>query len=195
MKFLKASIAAACCAAAWFPSLAHAAEGDESVSSRPLRQGFTLELGLGGALTHVSPERGESLTRFGLAPLSMSVGGFLSPDVALLARAAGTSYFREDAHGDLHQFVNGFYGGHVQFWVNDDIMLSGGPGLVLFGENTFLHTGTNDTEVGYGASFRAGFGVLSTKHHSLRFAVEVFPSKYKDAFVMGSALNFEWQYY
>lgn len=160
----------------------------------PLRQGFTLELGLGAALTHVSPDGGTSETKFGIAPLSMSLGGFITPDIALLARAAGTSYFDKGTSGDTSQFVSAFYGAHLQYWFTDRFMMSAGPGFMLFGENAFLAPSKKPV-TGYGASVRAGYAVLAIKHHVLRFAVELFPAHFKDATVLGSALNFEWQYF
>lgn len=157
---------------------------------QPLRQGFTMELGIGIANTYVSADGASSgKSNVGLAPLSLSLGGFASPDVAILFRLAGTSYFERDT-----QIVNGFYGVHVQYWVNDHVMLSGGPGFTLFGQNALFH-GTSKPEGGYGASFRVAVAPLATKHHSLRIAAEVFPSKYEHGVVVGSALNLEWQYY
>src|SRR6185369_11259610 len=55
-----------------------------------IRHGFTMEIGLGIALTSVSSED-TSVDRpmsVGLAPLSLSLGGFLSPNVALMGRMA-----------------------------------------------------------------------------------------------------------
>jgi hypothetical protein len=167
----------------------------EPSAERPLRQGFTLELGLGAALTHVSVTGGEAKTSFGLAPLSLSLGGFLTPDVALLARIAGTSYFDKGASGDTTQFASGFYGAHLQYWVDDRFMLSGGPGFMLFGENSFISAGAKKPLTGYGASVRAAYAFYAGTHHALRIALEAFPAKYEEAFVLGTALNFEWQYY
>jgi len=169
-------------------------ENEEAPAEGPLRQGFTLELGLGAALTHVSPDNGTSQTKVGLAPLSLGLGGFLTPDIALLARAAGTSYFEKGANGDTSQFVSAFYGAHLQYWFTDRFMMSAGPGFMLFGENAFL-TPAEKPVTGYGASVRAGYAVLAIKHHVLRFSLELFPAKFKDASVLGSALNFEWQYF
>lgn len=176
------------------PSPPQPIESEEAPVEGPLRQGFTLELGLGAALTHVSPDNGTSQTKVGLAPLSMSLGGFITPNIALLARAAGTSYFDKGTSGDTSQFVSAFYGAHLQYWITDQFMMSAGPGFMLFGENAFL-TPAEKPVTGYGASVRAGYAVLAIKHHVLRFSVELFPAKFKEASVLGSALNFEWQYF
>lgn len=167
---------------------------DAPVSLRPRRHGFTLELGLGGALTHISPRAGAASTSFGLAPLSLGFGAFATRDLAFLARLAGTSYFDRGANGDTTQFVHGFYGIHVQYWVKDNFMVSGGPGLALLGENAFLAP-TRKPKVGFGGSVRMAYAFLAARHHALRLALELFPAKYPGAVVFGSALNLEWQYY
>src|SRR5262245_37636406 len=77
----------------------------EARAQMPVRQGFTLELGLGGAVTTANdqidafapggggiPVERTFRTSGGLAPLSLSLGGFLNPDVALMFRIAGTTY-------------------------------------------------------------------------------------------------------
>lgn len=191
-----------------FSSIAHAQEAPEGeappevvrggvTNDGPHRQGFTLELGLGAAMTHTVHDSyygGGSNTGFGIAPLSLSVGGFVSPKVALLARIAGTSSF--ETRGDsTAQMVNGFYGAHVQYWISDEVMISGGPGLTIRGQNSWIGPTGHDLETGYGASVRVAYSFFNAKHHSVRFAVEAFPSVYKHDVVLGTALNLEWQYF
>src|SRR5436190_13897093 len=86
----------------------------EKVEEGPRRQGFTMELGLGVANTNVASEGASSQTNeFGLAPLSLGVGGFVHRDIAVLLRMAGTSYY-DQKNGLLPQRVNGYCGLHVQ---------------------------------------------------------------------------------
>lgn len=163
---------------------------------RPHHQGFTLELGLGAAMTNLTPTSGQSQSQFGLAPLSLSLGGFVTKDVAFLVRAAGSSYFEKNKlTGGTDQYVNGFYGAHVQYWFNDELMISAGPGVAVFGRNRFLSGPATEAVVGYGASVRIGYAFATMKHHAFRIAYEAFPSKYDDKFVFGSAINLEWQYF
>ncbi len=164
--------------------------------SRPLRHGFTLELGVGLSLVNVNPDAGTSTMKLGLAPLSLSLGGFITENVALLLRCAGASNFEDDSRGKLAQVTTTFYGAHVQYWFNDRFMMSGGPGVMVFSKSSVTSPFTaENAAVGYGASVRAGYAVFANTHHALRFSVEAFPAKYENAFVFGSALNFEWQYY
>lgn len=168
----------------------------EDKSDRPIRNGFTLELGLGLSFSHVFPPGpGGSFTKAGLAPLSISLGGFLNNNWALLFRIAGHSYFSDDAVGDKVQTTAAFVGAHVQYWFNDWFMVSGGPGVVGFGtRNGFNQLGTD--RGGFGVSLRAGFSFATWENHSLRFSLELFPAVLEGSTkIMGEAINFEWQWF
>src|SRR5262245_44564019 len=58
----------------------------------PLRQGFTLELGLGPAYTAVG-KSSRWQGGFGYGGASLSLGGFVSPRVAISGRVTGTTFF------------------------------------------------------------------------------------------------------
>lgn len=175
------------------PSLAVGPSGPEPI----LRKGFTFELGLGVAMTH-DADGTASRTRLGIAPLSASLGGFVSPRVALLGRAAGTSYFGTNDAGRTAQYVYGYYGVHLQYWLSERWMVSGGPGLLLSWESPFLVEPVGGSlksqRTGFGASLRSGYAVFTNPHHTLRFSLEAFPGTYGKGFVFGSAVNFEWQF-
>jgi hypothetical protein len=178
-------------------------------SNRPNRQGFTLELGIGAALTIVTTEvqstsfcvgrncppstttsSAQTHSYVGLAPLSIGIGGFVSPQVALLFRLTGSSYFRS---GD--QFTNGVYGGVVQYWPTDSVFVSAGGGVAVFGNNP-LYSGSGSIDrTGVGLSVRAGLAIANFTHHSLRFAIEALPAFYDPRNVVGTTLVFEWQYF
>jgi hypothetical protein len=157
-------------------------------------RGFTLELGIGGALTHIRPDVGTaSSTRFGVAPLSIGIGEFVTPRIALLARIASTSFFEDRGEGGIAGVYAVLYGVHLQYWVSDRLMVSGGPGAMVFGENPFF--GLSRSQTGVGASVRVGYALAALRHHSLRVAAEVFPAWYEHSLTFGTAFNFEWQYH
>jgi len=160
----------------------------------PLRRGFTLEVGLGGSLTYVAREQADGRTGVGPTTLSFGVGWFVTPKVALLARTSGTTYFDTTSNGDLSQVWNALYGVQLQYWANDTISLSAGPALAVVFENPFLSTEAKPL-VGFGGSSRIGYSLFSAKHHVVRISWEVFNSKVTSAFVFGSALGVEWQYF
>lgn len=162
-----------------------------------------MELGLGGAVTSVSREFGrvtydrgkvsstsyretESFT--GLAPVSLSLGGFLTQDWALLFRASGTSFATDQA-----RFVNTFTGLAAQYWPTERLMLCAGVGL-----GTYIATGKasssyDNVNRGLALSARVGYSVLSSEAHALRVAFEATPSFYENVQVTGYAVSFEWQ--
>jgi len=156
------------------------------------RSGFTLELGIGLAQTHLEPESGESRSELGLAPLSISLGGFVSDRFAILGRAAGTSYFK-DAGDETLQFTSGFYGLVGEYWFNDRLFTSAGVGLATFGLNPLTNSKDYDPDTGLGFAFRAGYSFFTSQNHSLRASLELFPSVFEDATTVGTAATFEWQ--
>jgi hypothetical protein len=165
-------------------------------AERPVRNGFTLELGIGASLMQTLPEVGDTQNEFGLAPLSLSLGGFINESMAIMFRMSGTSYFTDNAVGDSSQVLNGFYGIHFQYWLNDQIFVSGGPGFALVGMNPLLKSDYDpDPETGFGLSFRAGYSFFNLENHSLRLSLELFSSFLDNANVIGEAINFEWQWF
>jgi hypothetical protein len=191
------------------PKRASAADpGEERAPSGPLRQGFTLELGIGAAVTAVTSEVTTSCfgtgcppedstetvtdTYVGLAPLSLGIGAFVSPQVALLFRSAGSTYFKGS-----RQWLSTLYGGVIQYWPSDIVMLSAGPGVAVYGENPFAsHYGYGSpTLTGFGFSVRGGLSFANFTHHSLRLALELLPAFYDKRSTFGTTFTFEWQYF
>jgi len=157
-----------------------------------VRDGFTIELGLGLGITHIIPDGGSSHNEIGLAPLSLSLGGFVTSNLAIMFRMAGTSYYPDVPGTDISVALLGFYGVHVQYWINDMLFVSGGPGLALYGINPW----DNDSDLeGFGFGLRAGFSFANWENHSLRVSLELFPSFFENMTVMAEAINFEWQYF
>jgi hypothetical protein len=197
-------LAALLCA---LPAVARADEPDE-------RRGFTFELGIGLGYTSTQPSVGNGgISRLGLAPLSFSLGGYVSQDTAILFRAVGTSFFVDDGYDRL-QLVNGFYGVVAQYWASDSVYVSAGPGLALFAANPLLsHTHAFfDPIVGMGLDARLGFALSRSSHDAFSIALETNPSFYSSfpqgysrdqitqtnsggAYVLGGAINLIWQHY
>ncbi len=177
-----------------------------TAAAEPRREGFTGDLGIGFALTSVpkgltpvsggptggsASEQVESRElKVGFAPLSLSLGGFVSSDVALLFRIAGTSYFSD---GD--QFGHNFYGPAVEIWPIDRLYLSGGAGLAIFGPNPLTSDSNMDPERGWALDFRVGTALINSENHDLTLSVEVIPGFYEDVSVQGYALLAAWKWY
>jgi hypothetical protein len=160
----------------------------------PRRDGFTLELGLGLGITHVAPEGpADGETNVGLAPLSLSLGGFLTEDISLMARMAGTSWF-EDVGADTVQIGSYFYGVALQYWLSDAAFVGGGVGLGVFALNPFFsRTDGIDPESGLMLTVRGGYAFYTSRNHALGFTLELFPGFFDGANTFGTAINFQWQ--
>ncbi len=161
----------------------------------PVRNGFTLELGLGLGLMHVFPEDGDATNDVGMTPMSFSLGGFLNNSMAIMFRSAGVANLEEVAGESMLTFLI-FSGVHFQYWITDQFFVSGGPGMASWGSaqsDDFLDT--FDRERGFGLSLRGGFSFANWENHSLRVTLELFPSFFEHATVMGEAVNFEWQWF
>jgi hypothetical protein len=177
----------------------------ESAEAKPRHDGFTGDLGLGISLMlvprhtacdSIDPDgcagfEGEHTdTELGLAPLSLSLGAFVSPKVAILARAAGMSYFDD---GD--QIVHNFYGAIVEIWPSDYFYVGGGVGFALFGENPLFSRGNAYQEGGWALDVRAGVALAQGTNHDFTLSLEAIPGFYEDDIVTGFGLVGAWKWY
>lgn len=81
------------------------------------RGGFTALVDLGvGIQNDTSIEE----TEVGLAGISFGVGGFVTPDLAVMFRLAGTNVNYELAGGDYGQ-ISGVAGAAVQWWLSKPV--------------------------------------------------------------------------
>jgi hypothetical protein len=177
-----------------------------TAGAEPRREGFTGDLGIGFALTSVPVRTVMIITgpgptvvsegpakrelKAGLAPLSLSLGGFLSEDVALAFRIAGTSYFED---GD--QFGHNFYGPIVEIWPGDRFYVSGGVGLAVFGPNPLISSSDMESETGWALDFRAGVALVNSENHDFTLSVEAIPGFYEGESVQGYAFVAAWKWY
>jgi hypothetical protein len=166
----------------------------------PHRAGFTLELGLGASYSWVNPSAGSNYVlshedangALGLSGLSLSLGSYVTPQIALVARAAGTSFWADEFGHGTHQTVNGIYGGGLVAWPTDDVFLGAGVGFALF---TPITGSTYGAQTGLGLDLRAGVAILNVRHHALTMGIEALPAFYGQATVVGGAFNLEWHYF
>jgi hypothetical protein len=160
--------------------------------------GFTIEVGLGiSFMSSSSSQPFADHSAIGLAPLSLSLGGFLSPQFALMGRIAGTSFFRETVDGRTYQIGNTFVGPELQWWPSERIFLAGGVGLGLYGTNALQDVPKDYqfNESGLGFDARAGWVfAVGGKQHAFGLVAEFVPTFTKQSTVMGSALNLQWQF-
>jgi hypothetical protein len=167
----------------------------------PERAGFTGDLSIGVSVTTrtVTSASGGSNTSFtddtstqlepGLAPLGVSLGGYLSPRYALLFRLAGTSYFRSNT-----QIINAFAGPMLEFWPHDRLFLGGGVGLGTLAPNPFLGSSSVISRQGVAFDVRGGAVLTGGSRHALTLSLEIIPAIYKQA-QLGVAVAVAWKWY
>jgi hypothetical protein len=167
------------------PALAQM-EPVEDPSAGPDRSGFTilLTLGLGlqsgeyvveGYEYSFVPEY-SSGSEIGLGGLNLGIGGFVSPDLAVMFRISGTNVQYESASDNRWDtgVVSGVGGVSVQYWINDAINLEGGFG---YGIASVEPPGTEKRtdKTGYGFIVGAGFSFFHRGKTSLQAGVEYAP--------------------
>lgn len=152
----------------------------------PTRSGFTMELSLGVGHLRVPVA---DFSQFGLAGLSLSLGGFLSPDLALMFRATGVAV--PEAGGTI---VSVGALGVLQYWATDRLTLSGGLGLSQVSVNSAFDSTIARSNKGFAINFRIGYALAQFTHHSLGLTYEITPAWIdgESVLMQGLALNWQW---
>jgi len=176
-----------------------------AAQARPHHDGFTGDLGIGlslmlfpvhsvsvceGSFGCVESDTKSTQSKWGLAPLSLSLGAFVSPKVALLVRVSGTSYF-----SDGKQIGHNFYGAIAEVWPIDELYLSGGIGFALYGANPLFNGGSGSSTSGWALDFRVGAALAQGTNHDFTLSLEAIPGFYDGDVVNGVALVGAWKWY
>jgi hypothetical protein len=161
------------------------------------RSGFTMELGLGGAFTHVDADSRVEPAKFGLAPLSFGIGGFFSRNVALTFRATGVSLF-QNRGGRTEQVLVGSYGPSLQIYVSENVFVGAGVGLgVLYGSpSSRLPVDVEPIrELGFSGHSRVGWAFHASKAHQFSIYTDAIYARAGEANATGITLCLGWQYF
>tara|TARA_R110002096_G_scaffold408075_3_gene607057 strand:- start:36177 stop:36731 length:555 start_codon:yes stop_codon:yes gene_type:complete len=151
------------------------------------RQGFVISLSLGLGITQIRPEVGDSENEAGLAGLNISLGGFLNPQLAVMARISGNNFSLSNGVEDT-SFVSGFAGPVAQYWVEENIALEGGAGFGVVGPNP--PDDDIDPEVGYALHARGTYRIAK----GFQASVELTPIFVEDVTVVniGFLAGYQW---
>lgn len=151
----------------------------------PTRSGFTMELGLG--IGHMSVPSAD-FSEFGVAGLTLSLGGFLTPDLALMFRGTGVAVPESGA-----TIVGIGALGVLQYWATDRLTLGGGLGFSQLSLN-FDGDVVARSRTGFALNLRVGYALAQFTHHSLGIIYEITPAWIDgDSLVMqGLAFNWQW---
>lgn len=160
-----------------------------------MREGFTLELGTGAAFTLFSEDKTNlsntvttrTVPYVAISPLSLSLGGFFTHDLAGMFRIASSSFF-----SDGNYIVNAFLGPAVQYWLADEVFVGGGAGLGIL-TNEPNSTFWFKPEIGFAFTARVGVSPWTSEDHRFGVSLEFVPGFYEYWRAMGLALNLEWQ--
>lgn len=174
-------------------------DGEQPAPAAPaayVPHGFTMGLGLGLSSTTTLGYHERSATRgLGIAPLSLDLGAFLSPKLALTFRIASSSVFRESARNQTYQVINGVYGPAVQYWFTDNYVLGGGAGLAVLSTNPLGDVAKSDrvAELGFGLTARAEWVFARPGKHALGVTGDSILSFVGGSQVFAQTMNFKWQ--
>jgi len=148
----------------------------------PTRHGFTLELGLGIAWMRAPAS---DFSELGLHGLAISLGGFISPSLAIEARITGATILSSSA--DSITFTNLLV--NVQYWANDWLTIGGGIGAGVGSGASPV------TDFGFALNARIGAAFVRWRRGLMRVALEFVPTWINGELITMTALALEYQYY
>ncbi len=172
------------------------ARADES--DTPIRNGLTLEAGLGGSFVSELPSTADPVShQLGRDSVSVGAGYFLTPRLSLMLRFSMTSFKPESEYEANDASSLWFLGAHVQLWFTERFFVSGGPGYVHYDHVLTAVYGTelHDQYQNVGFSLRTGFAFAVWENHTLRVALEVIPAFFERTTLVGESLSLEWQWF
>lgn len=180
-------------------SLAWLASANEAAAEAPTprRSGFTMEFGIGVGAIQVGQlnQYGRERYDWGFEPHALSLGGFISNDVAILGRWKSTYHSTPNSAGeDAHRFL-GTLAVHVQWWFRDRWFVAGGVGIAAFGYGIGSDDNDPSWSTGGALAARVGHTLFQLEHHAIKASLEVVGGIFADGVALGQTLNLEWQYY
>lgn len=187
--FLCWSVAAAAQTAGIEPTTGVTSSAPAAVSARATpgttRGGFTTLVNLG-----VGYQRDSGLgeSSVGLAGANFGIGGFVTPNLAVMFRFSGTNVHYDLGFTDFGQ-VSGVGGGSLQYWLSDRVSVETGVGLGLW------QTTDDDSESGVGLILGASTIVFQRGHHILQLGVEYAPAFTESGTVHNLGFTFGYQFH
>jgi hypothetical protein len=112
---------------------------------------FTIETGAGVALSIDHTSRANTAT-YGFTVPTLSVGAFVTHDLAIIGRVSNAALHTDDNLGFGHET---FFGGGVQYWITDGFFVSGALGATALGRGVLVGLGRHQ-ENGFGFNARCG---------------------------------------
>jgi Outer membrane protein beta-barrel domain len=152
-----------------------------AAQASPDRGGFTLLVNLGAG---IQKDTALDETGKGLAGLNLGLGGFIKPNLAIMARFSGTNASYETPFGDVGQ-TSGVVGPSLQYWTSDKVYVEGGVGIGIWNVE-------DESDQGLGLILGAGFTVWNRGKHNLQVGFEYAPV-FTDAKIHNIGITFGYQ--
>jgi hypothetical protein len=156
--------------------------GNASAQTSPDRGGFTFLVNLGAGIQN---DKGIEETGVGVGGLNFGIGGFATPNLAILARYSGTSVSYDTPVGDIGQ-ISGVFAPTLQYWASDKVYLEGGVGAGVW-------VAEDESNSGLGLILGAGFTVWNRGKHNLQLGFEYAPAFTDPGTVHNVGITFGYQ--
>jgi hypothetical protein len=150
----------------------------KSAPQGPDRSGFTLLLTMGVGFQKLGDSRDWET---GLGGLNLGIGGFVSPDLAVMFRLSGTT-----VQYGIYDIVSGVGGPGVQYWVSDSFNLEGALGL------GFVDYGGGWNQQAVGMLLGMGYSFYHKKKTSFQLGLE-YGHVFTGSGVHSLVIAFGWQ--
>ena len=156
--------------------------GNALAQTSPDRGGFTFLANLGAGIQH---DTAIEETGVGVGGVNFGIGGFVTPNLAILGRYSGTSVSYDTPVGDIGQ-ISGVFAPTLQYWAGDKVYLEGGVGAGVW-------VAEDESNSGLGLILGAGFTVWNRGKHNLQLGVEYAPAFTDPGTVHNFGITFGYQ--
>lgn len=153
-------------------------------------RGVTAEANLGVGYIHLS-SGGDNYSTDASVALGASVGGWLSPRLALLGRFSMIVVHDHDDTPEGGSVTHSFLGPEAAFWVTPHAWIAGGVGWATIRDD---ETGCDDncSQNGFAFDFRVGYA-FGPREHQVDISGEVTPAFYSNNGQSGTFTNLSLQ--
>ncbi len=137
---------------------------------------MTFEANIGLGWIRMSDDNQSETTDLGLGGLSLGLGGWVSPKLAITARIAGVTYSEDGT-----SLSDVFFGPAAQYWVDDHFWLGGGAGLgILAVSGDGVNPNADNSVTGFGLDFRAGYTFTAGSENTFNASFEINPGFFEN---------------
>jgi hypothetical protein len=161
-----------------------ATAGNAAAQSASDRSGFTVLATLG---VGVQNDTALEDTSVGFAGANFGIGGFVTPDLAIMGRYSGTGVLYETGFDEIVQ-VSGVLAPTVQYWIHDKVNVEGGAGVGIWAME-------GEADRGFGLFFGVGVTVFNRGKHNLQVGVEYAPAFTEPGTVHNFGITFGYQFF